>query len=292
MQFIGVDLAWGPNNRTGLAALDPVGRLIESSSVRSDDEIVHFLERNLAVDGVVAVDAPLVVPNETGQRFAEKSIGRAFGAYGGSAHTANRTNPYFCPPRAAVLAERARLDIDPATHPEPGHRVCIEVYPHPAMIAVFGLDYVIPYKQKPGRDFDSLRVAYTRLLDLIEQHCGSLLHLDESTRWMGIRQTVVGAMRKSELSSVEDEIDAIFCAYLAWIWGASPDNMQVHGDVKTGYMVTPRMSPDARPPTPPARTDRTDAKRQKLVALFSTEVPRLTDEEIENLVNVVLPLIK
>lgn len=292
MQFVGVDLAWGPNNRTGLAALDASGRLIESGAVNSDDEILNFLQRNLPDEGVVAVDAPLVVPNDTGQRIAETSIGRTFGAYGASAHTANRANPYFRPPRAAVLAERANLDIDPANYAVERHRSCIEVYPHPAMVAVFGLTHIIPYKQKSGRDFLSLYEANGRLLDLIDQYCGVVLHLDESARWMEIRHRAKGAGTKSALKSIEDEIDAIFCAYLAWMWGTCKDKMQVHGDVTTGYIVAPRMVPQGSAPIISTRAVSAESKRQKLSTLIRSQVPQLTDTEVEGLVSAILPLIR
>ena len=36
---IGIDLAWGANGRTGLAAVDASGALLDSESVRTDDEI-------------------------------------------------------------------------------------------------------------------------------------------------------------------------------------------------------------------------------------------------------------
>ncbi len=44
-RYIGVDLAWGQRNRTGLAVLDDVGRLVESSSVRTDAEIVTIVNQ-------------------------------------------------------------------------------------------------------------------------------------------------------------------------------------------------------------------------------------------------------
>jgi predicted RNase H-like nuclease len=60
-----------------------------------------------------------------------------------------------------------------------GRRVCIEVYPHPAMVSLFPLDYVIPYKIKPGRDLPALTVAYRRLLDHLEGTCGAVLRLGD-----------------------------------------------------------------------------------------------------------------
>jgi predicted RNase H-like nuclease len=55
--------------------------------------------------------------------------------------------------------------------------------------------------------------------------------------------TAVGATRKSELDAIEDEIDAIFCAYLAWLWGTHQEQMLVLGDYATGYIVTPTPPP-------------------------------------------------
>jgi hypothetical protein len=59
--YLGLDLAWGPRARTGLAALDPDGRLVASGSVRSDDEIaafVHHEEDDLAPAAVKAAPLP------------------------------------------------------------------------------------------------------------------------------------------------------------------------------------------------------------------------------------------
>jgi hypothetical protein len=66
----------------------------------------------------------------------------------------------------------------------------------------------------------------------------------------------------------------------------------VYRDVYTGYMVAPRLSADAPPPTRPIRFGPIDTRREKLVALLGTAVPRLTDDEIAQLVEVLLPLMK
>ena len=44
----------------------------------------------------------------------------------------------------------------------------IEVYPHAATVALFGLDKTLKYKAKPGRDLDSLRAELLRLMGLVE----------------------------------------------------------------------------------------------------------------------------
>ena len=239
MCYLGIDLAWGANARTGLAALDSEGRLSASCSVRTDEEIAQFVAAHAGGDTVAAIDAPLIVPNETGRRVCEALIGAEFGRYNAGAYPANRSRSYFSPPRAATLAARFGWDPDPATTPSAGTSVAIEVYPHPAMVILFGLATVLPYKAKRGRDLESLRAAFLVLLDHMDRVCEAPLRLSLSARWADLRRTATVAARKSELGMIEDEIDAILCAHLAWLWGQGDPRMRVLGDVDTGYIVVP-----------------------------------------------------
>lgn len=244
---LGVDLAWGANGRTGLAALDPDGRLTASCWVRTDDEIAAFVAAHASGAPVVAaVDAPLIVPNETGRRPCEAELARRFGRFHAAAHPSNRSRPWMQPePRGARLAQRFGWSVDPGVRPSSGAGVAIEVYPHPAMVVLFGLDRVIPYKQKPGRDLDALRAAHIALADHMEAAFGDRLGLASSPRWAELRAGVATATRKVELGRVEDEVDAIVCAYLAWLWANEPERMEVIGDVDAGYVVVPCPSPSS-----------------------------------------------
>lgn len=292
-RYFGVDLAWGQRNRTGLAVLDDAGRLLESASVRTDAEIVAFVGRHVTDTLVAGVDAPLVVPNETGQRPCEALVGRSFARFGAGAYPANRGNPSFMPqPRGARLAAEMGWDMDPSTPPGVGQRVCIEVYPHPAMVSLFPLDYVIPYKLKRGRELPALKDAYGRLLNHLEVTCGSVLALADSARWSALRSTATSAVRKSELDAIEDEIDAIFCAYLAWLWATAREKMVVLGDYATGYIVTPTPPPSTARNGRPVRrksgreSASPEVAARKLAIKFRVAVPRLTIEESEVLASV------
>ena len=66
-----------------------------------------------------------------------------------------------------------------------------------------------------------------------------MLRLRQSPRWAQLRATAAGARRKSELDRIEDEVDAILCAYLAWLWVHDRPSRTVWGDVRDGYIVTP-----------------------------------------------------
>ncbi|MDP1877616.1 MAG: DUF429 domain-containing protein [Actinomycetota bacterium] len=240
-RFVGLDLAWGERARTGIAVLDADGRLDRSTSVRTDDEIAEFLGDYATDRGIVAaIDAPLIVPNESGSRRCEKEITAAFGRFHAGAYPSNRGRPQFVPePRAARLARRFGWNVDPETPVTAHVALALEVYPHPAMVTLLGLPRVLPYKGKGRRTVASRQAAFTELRDRMEQHVGALLHLGAHARWAHIRSEVATATRPVDLDRVEDEVDAIWCAYLAWAWVHDRGMLHVYGDATEGYIVAP-----------------------------------------------------
>jgi predicted RNase H-like nuclease len=246
--FVGIDLAWGVRAKTGIAVVDDAGRLVQSGAVRTDDEIVDWLRAFAGEVVVAAVDAPLIVPNETGQRRCETAISRAFWRYKIGAHSSNRGRAHFDPPRAETLADRLGWTVDPAHHGSAGVPVCIEVYPHPAMVGLFGLAERIMYKS--GR---SRAEGFAQLV----RHFASIpeLRLSDSPRWAELSD-VVADPRPGDLTRIEDELDAILCAHLAWLWHHRPEILQVYGSLKDGYIVAPpprRVEPAQTPIASAAR---------------------------------------
>lgn len=225
--FVGIDLAWGQSRRSGIAVTDEAGQLIASDSVLRDDDIADWLQGVAAAPRVIAVDAPLVVPNDSGSRLGERLIGRAFGKYGASAYPSNRSNPLFNPPRALTLAQRFGWSVEPAA----ADPVCLEVYPHPALISLFGLQRRLLYKKGPRRS-----QGFAQLMSYLESV--PQLNLLESPRWRELR-SVAAHPGRGDLDRIEDEIDAILCAHLAWLWRHRPGFLRVYGDVENGYIVAP-----------------------------------------------------
>lgn len=245
MRYVGVDLAWGQRGTTGLALADGRGVLREAVRAGPDAEILAWLAR--ATDGpcLVAIDAPIIVRNATGSRPCERLVGRYFGAYHASCHPASTSRPVFAAgTRAQKLAGALGLEVDPAST---APRRAVEVYPHPAIVALFGLGSIVRYKAKPGRDLASLRSETLRLLGLLEslrQHPVPL-HPHGCADWRRIRAEVAGAVTKAALRRVEDVIDAVVCAYIAAFADARPDRVRVLGDVEHGYILTPVTGPIA-----------------------------------------------
>ena len=252
MYFVGVDLAWGERKPTGLAVLDDKGRLVHVSAVQTNDEIIDGLADYVAGDCLVAIDAPLIVKNATGNRPAEAELNRDFARFEAGAHPANTGKPEFREkPRGAVLSELLHLDLDPASEQT---RRAIEVYPHPATVALFRLGRTLKYKDKPGRDLETLRAELLILIGRIEGLATATVPLlvDRArSRWAELVEAVESATKKSQLRVVEDQVDAVVCAYVGLFATRNPAATKTYGSFESGYIVTPAL-PDDLLPTPRA----------------------------------------
>lgn len=294
MHFVGVDLAWGDTRPTGLAVLDGDGRLLHVSAARTDDEVVAALAPYVEGTCLVAVDAPLVVVNETGNRPAEAMLNKDFARFDAGAHPANRGKPEFREqPRGARLAERLGLDIDPDSTRS---RRAIEVYPHPATVALFRLGRTLKYKQKPGRDLEHLRGELLLLMDLVDGLAGAdpALRLDGQEQgavaWRRLRQAVERAGRKSELRVAEDQVDAVVCAYVGLFATRRPERTTTYGDVATGYIVTPTVPADLAPTPRERRAARVVSDPAAAVRRYA-ELQPAVEEATERYVDLVTAIL-
>ena len=249
MHFVGVDLAWGDRKPTGLAVLDDEGQLLHVSAADSDDEIAAALSPYVEGECLVAIDAPLIVTNAEGNRPAEAALNKDFSRFDAGAHPSNTGKPEFRgQPRGARIAARLGLDINPRSGRA---RRAIEVYPHPATVALFRLGRTLKYKNKPGRDLEQLRSELIVLIGLLEGLASAdpPLVVSGAKAWQALRSAVEKAGRKSELRVVEDQVDAVMCAYVALFATREPERTTTYGEFETGYIVTPKL-PDDLLPTP------------------------------------------
>ncbi len=272
MHFVGVDLAWGVRRPTGLAVLDDDGRLLHVASESSDDAIAAALAPYVAGECLVAIDAPLVVTNATGNRPAEAELNRDFRAFEAGAHPTNTGKPEFRDgPRGGRLAERLGLDLDPGSE---GGRRAIEVYPHAAIVALFRLGRTLKYKDKRGRALDDLRSELMRLMTLLEglRDADTPLRLHGNPAWAELVTQVREASRKSDLRKVEDQVDAVVCAYVALYAEREPKQVTTYGDLATGCIVTPSL-PEGLTAAP--RPTRAEAAHDRALTAYTAQLPAL-----------------
>lgn len=243
MHFVGLDLAWGEKNQTGVAAVDADGRLLHVGAAQDDANIIDAIAPFTAGECLVAFDAPLIVNNQTGHRPAEAAFNRDFAKFDAGARPAFAEKPELKHPRAARLAAALDLDMDPASG---ASRRAIEVYPHPATVVLFELDKTLKYKRGP---FGDRQRDLLKLMTLIEglDDATPRLRANRSVAWVELRKRVEAARKPVQLDRDEDPVDAVLCAYVGLYWYHRPDEVTIYGDFETGYIVTPSLPPDLSP---------------------------------------------
>lgn len=225
--YVGLDLAWGQRKPTGVAALDDAGQLVYAGTATNDKNIRSALAPYVEGDCLVAIDAPLIVINPSGQRPAERQLNADFGRFQAGAHPSNTGKPEFADvPRAARITRALDLDMNPHSTER---RRAIEVYPHSATVALFRLGRTLKYKAKPGRSVAQLRAELLRLMEHIEglAQADPPLRTADSENWAQLRDMAERAERKSDLRRVEDPVDAVMCAYIALYAARRPADVVV-----------------------------------------------------------------
>lgn len=251
MIVVGVDLAWGTRNNSGLC-LARDGGVVDSGLMRTDAEILTWIaDRIDAEPCLLAIDAPLVVPNAVGRRPCERVISRWMGARHAGAHSSNSGMPAFATgPRGARIAAALGCDLDPYPRATGPARAAIEVYPHPALVELFGLARSLPYKAKRGRTRPDRLTAFGVLLSLLEALRSASPELEverANPRWSELRSAIATSVSGAALDRAEDELDAYVCAYVGLHHRVhGPPRSRVIGSLAEGYIVTPCCRADGR----------------------------------------------
>ena len=172
MRFVGIDLAWSPRNRSGGAVISADGRLLCATATLGDDEEILDFVGSLTPNGVaglIAVDAPLAVPNETGSRPCDRQVAAVFGPFQAGPYPANRRNlARYGGLRGEAITQRLKplgFHHNPDISLREAGRRVIEVFPHPATVSLFNLDRTLKYKARPGRSYPFRWRELSRLRD-------------------------------------------------------------------------------------------------------------------------------
>ncbi len=232
--FVGVDLGWY-GKPSGLAVLTGIGSELQLHAVtrlQGIPETIQFiLSQTGNADAVVAVDAPLVIPNQSGSRVAERQLNQQFCRYHAGCYPANLGRPfarYVLDFSRALEEQGFEHGAEMSAH-QPG-RFQIEVHPHAATVSLFALPRIVKYKR--GRRAERAK-ELARLRDLLRSRLPLLQP--------ALRLPNLPAIPEAgPLKPVEDQIDAVLCAYIAahwWFWGE--DRNSVFGSLAEGYIVVP-----------------------------------------------------
>lgn len=246
MFFVGLDLAWSPRNNSAVSVLKggkSAAKLVAyQPDLGSNEEIVEYIHSRVGNEpAFVAIDAPLVVPNETGSRAADKLTTSLFRAYDAGTHPANRQHlGKYGGLRGEVITkmlEERGFSHDPHVKPLVEERRVFEVYPHPAIVVLFGLKKILKYKPRESRDYAARWSEFQKFQKLLKSlgNAEPALELPKH-----IVSQDVTKLKAKRLKEYEDLLDSVVCAYVAhyyWRWGGG--KCAVLGTLQDGYIVTP-----------------------------------------------------
>jgi D-glycero-D-manno-heptose 1,7-bisphosphate phosphatase len=126
---------------------------------------------------------------------------------------------------------------NPWIRPRAASRQVAEVFPHPAIVSLFGLDKTLKYKSRPGRAYDQRWAELSRLRDYLAglSTADPPLHLTPE-----LHQLSIEGQRGRAFKAIEDRLDAIVCAYaVRYAWHHGPRGYAVYGDTQAGHILVP-----------------------------------------------------
>ncbi len=255
MHFIGVDLAWSPRRTSAVSVAAGDEHQASLSSWRSDvrglDELMDFIdEATQESSKLLAIDAPLVVPNLNGMRACDRAATSLFRNYKAGVHPVNRSNlaRYDGFQGERLARKLTGRGYHHATAPQ--HRESMsgffETYPHAAAVVLFGLSERLPYKARGstrpwGVRRDAFREYQSHLRSLVGARPAMAVRED-------LLQIELDEMEEVQRKQYEDLLDSITCAYVSyyyWYWGTS--KCTILGSLEEGYMILPNFPLKVQP---------------------------------------------
>lgn len=249
MQFLGIDLAWRPDNPSGVALLAGTRlplRLREVGTVRGHGAALAWIGGHTRREtSAVAIDAPLLGTERPGRRGCDDAISRAFGAYHASTHTPPRL-PHLRDFARALVVEYGRDSFDPGRRPGPGRPAIREVYPNALQVFLFNLApgaTIVKYKKR--RFGTKRRWAEEGLAPFVARCSRTIGDRYVSTADAGwgvlVGDRPAAGMSTAELKAIEDRWDALLCALAAVLEWLVPGAVRAYadGDWRRGYILAP-----------------------------------------------------
>ena len=238
MRFLGIDLGW-QSGGSGVCCLQCSAaglELVTLEHFASRADVLAWIDCQVAPDepALIAVDAPTLIPNETGMRICDRLAHRYFGKYDAGCYPANRDRPFAAALIDFGLALEARgFSHAPTMIPQLPGRYQIELFPHPATIHLFRLARILKYKK--GRIADRCQA-----LDQLRSLQISTFPTLTPALLLSPPDLPIVPTGGKAFKIVEDQLDSVTCAYAGahwWWWGLARN--WVLGDGASGYIVVP-----------------------------------------------------
>jgi predicted RNase H-like nuclease len=239
--ILGIDLAWrGGNNTSAISVAQVSGeRTIHITKVYPNiTNWQKIFAKAIIVKETkgIAIDAPLIVNNISGQRICEKLLSKEYGGRGASCHSTNLT----LYPNSDGVNLSNKLNDHGFAHLNCTGKFQIECYPHPALIEIFSLKYRLKYKKGNIIERrDGQGILADRIMSLKQSNVVKLT-LSEETKCLLRKDYIQSLQRRIEIKQNEDALDSIICAYIAGLFYFGCHS-KVFGSITDGYIFVPKV---------------------------------------------------
>jgi predicted RNase H-like nuclease len=198
--------------------------------------------RNLGANyiDIVALDIPLARTAITSRRQSDSAISKAFGGKGCSAHSPNASRPG--PISSAIYSNlmNAGFALQTADTNPPSANNVIEVFPHPALLALLNRAYRVPYKVSKSTKYwrgtslkqrtGLLLAEFGSIYSALQREFGNLTfdlpNVDDLRQLSGLKR-------------YEDALDALVCAWIGQ--QHSVGRTEAYGDENSAIWVPTRL---------------------------------------------------
>lgn len=241
MRLAGIDLAWKGKTNTSAAAFGNLdGSCLRLTKIHPALECLARLTSVIESEDKLlglAIDAPLIINNESGQRECERQLGREYGARGASCHSSNLG---LYPEPAGVMLSlylkgRGFEHLQNAAR----GKFQIECYPHPAIIEIFNLERRLRYKKGKLSEKIQGQMELSKLIRALEKsQVISLVISGECHEFL--EEEHIGSLTGANLKVNEDVLDSIVCLYICALFATSTKPTKTYGFVEDGYIYVPK----------------------------------------------------
>lgn len=238
MRLAGVDLAWQADKNPSAIAIAAFKHnelhieAIESSLVG----LQCLQEYLLTIDKLqgIAIDAPLIINNETGQRDCERELATDYAARKAACHPSN-LNLY---PDAASVQLSHYLFNNGYQHLGK-QQWQIECYPHPSIVECFSLPERLLYKKGSTENKRLGQIKYARLLKSLQTSMIIKIQWNKSFDCY-LDESHIQSLKGQAIKTNEDALDSIMCVYIAALYQLNVSS-KTYGNANDGYIWIPHV---------------------------------------------------
>ena len=241
MIYVGIDLAWTNKRPSGLCILNDSGQILFwETALLEDSDIVAIIQKYDDGTLQIAIDAPLVVPNENGSRPCDRLFrkhrvhGYALGIFVSNRAFLNKTYGMI---RGEILTQtllnhfpQCNLTANPTNKAS----WIIETFPTALVYGLFPELTPIDHKVKHKKPYAHYQRDMRRLLLAIESILRETMNrptiLDQVENW-------IAEINKKNHKHIEDAVDGFLCAYGLYLMDKGHAEVVSFGDEENGFIV-------------------------------------------------------